>query len=357
MDKVSFSAQPITTYSHDLSSAVVYTVGPGDVLSKIILKFYNVTPYSSQYFLAVKYLLYFNQEIKNPDAIYPGQHLYLVPLTSTAVCPIEEDSPQETMDSIITSIPTLKSNYYSPSYSYFKTISLNMPSDPDERESFRVMALLENNYNLISTPPGVGLGVLGHITSQQNSAFIHKVEQLYQQYKSGMISKNQYNYRRRLALKEYAKQLGPFEKILYKGQSANEAIRINRSKALPANYKIAEQANRLKRLASLSKHGGVVLMGAGMYVGCQQIAHTSSIKEKNEILVETVGSTAAGVASGIAVSIIFGSNPVGWGLAIVLSVGSAAFSYGIGKASRHAYDTNFNNVNLVHTSGIDQLCR
>ena len=90
-----------------------------------------------------------------------------------------------------------------------------------------------------------------------------------------------------------------------KGQTAQEAIRITRSKALPATQKIDYQLNRLSRLLRLTKHGGIVLSVAGVGMGCYQIAHSQNQQEKNEILVETIGSTLGGVLTGAALSLVF----------------------------------------------------
>ena len=51
------------------------------------------------------------------------------------------------------------------------------------------------------------------------------------------------------------------------------------------------------------------------------------------------------------------SNPVGWGTAIVLAVGSAALSYGSGKLARYTYDTTGSQIDFVSGSGIGRICK
>jgi hypothetical protein len=356
MDKASSSMLSDSTPENPLFTSFLYTVSPGDTLSKIIQNVYGVQPFSDEYKTAVQYIRYFNPRLDDINRIYPGQNLYMAPLpkTNRGFCPnpLEEKTSQES--SVLLGVKLPK---YHSGYNFYRTISRNIPKDSGEREAFRVMAMLENNYNLISNPPGVALGTLGYLTSQQNNAFLQKVEHLYRQYKSGMLTQNQYNYQRRLALKEYAKLLGPFEKVLYKGKHAREAIRISRAKAIPANAKIAAQAERLNRLAKLSKHGGVMLMGAGLYLSCQQIKSAQTNMEKNDIFVETVASTIGGVGFGVIVSIALASTPVGWGVALILSAGSAAIGYDAGKITKWIYDTRENHVDFVDASGVGYLCK
>jgi hypothetical protein len=45
------------------------------------------------------------------------------------------------------------------------------------------------------------------------------------------------------------------------------------------------------RHAWISKHGGIMLMGAGLYVGCQQIKSAQTIRETNEKPIDIVGHT------------------------------------------------------------------
>jgi len=61
---------------------------------------------------------------------------------------------------------------------------------------------------------------------------------------------------------------------------------------------------------AISKHGGIVLTGVGLTAACMQIANA---QEKNEIFVETIASTIAGVGLGFAIGVFLISNPIGWG--------------------------------------------
>jgi len=77
--------------------------------------------------------------------------------------------------------------------------------------------------------------------------------------------------------------------------------------------------------------------------------------------VETVAGTLAGVVGSWGVGLVLFTNPVGWGLAIVLGVGTAVAAYGRGKLVKAGYSDLHNRygekVDLVSTTGIDQLCK
>lgn len=186
---------------------------------------------------------------------------------------------------------------------------------------------------------------------------IEQISDLYARYKSGAISKNQYDYQRRLLLDRFKNNIGPFERWLFGNKTPHEAIRIARGGGVPATQNITDHAARLKKLAAYGKHGGYVLTGVGVAASCMQIADTESRQEKNEIFVETVASTSVGLAAGAAVTLFLVSNPVGWGTALVLAAGSAVISYGSGKFVRKAYSLSGSEVDLVPGLRVDTVCR
>jgi len=63
-----------------------------------------------------------------------------------------------------------------------------------------------------------------------------------------------------------------------------------------------------------------------------------------------------GVLSGIAVTVFLISNPVGWGTAIVLAVGSTGVSWGLGKLARFGYDA-FGEIDFVTGTGTNRICK
>ena len=113
----------------------------------------------------------------------------------------------------------------------------------------------------------------------------------------------------------------------------------------------------MRQLGKAAGAGGIVLGGVGVTAACYQIAHTASQKEKNEIFVEAMTSTLVGAGTGAAISLFLLSNPVGWGMALLLATGSAAATWQAGKWAAQVYDTSGSTVDLVSGLGIDCLCR
>jgi len=97
-------------------------------------------------------------------------------------------------------------------------------------------------------------------------------------------------------------------------------------------------------------------VGVGLTAACMQIANSTDTKEKNEIFVETIASTAVGTIAGSLVGLFLISNPIGWGTAIVLAVGSTAGSYALGKLARTAYDAH-GEIDFVTGTGVDRVCK
>src|SRR5690606_29168514 len=184
-----------------------------------------------------------------------------------------------------------------------------------------------------------------------------QINDYYADYKSGKITKGQYDRLRKISLDKLKTNIGPFEKWLFGPQTTHQAIRIARGGGVPAGANIARHADRLNKLATVGKVGGYALVGVGLTASCMQIANTQNKQEKNEIFVEAVSGTAVSLIAGVAIGVFLVSNPVGWGEALVLATGSAALSYGSGKAARKAYTLVGNEVDLVTGAGINSICR
>jgi hypothetical protein len=254
--------------SNDLETPMLYLVKAGDTLSKIIANHYDINYKDPRYQVAQASVLYFNDSIKDPNEIFVGQLIRLMPLpedNAMAFCPVPEDFHKERRATV-----TTRHRLEPMNNGYIDRVKHHIPSSTQEQEAFWALAWLEQHYGLASTSLAGGMNAFGGLVSQQHNAFIAEVKTLYTQYQRGAITENQYAYRRQQALKMYAKKLGPFEKLLLKGKTAREAIRINRSKALPATAKVDYHLQRLNKMAKVTKYGGVVLSVAGVGMGCYQ---------------------------------------------------------------------------------------
>jgi len=228
---------------------------------------------------------------------------------------------------------------------------------PEDELDYWSLSWLAANSNYAITPGSIALGGGEALLSGGNLKLIEQISDHYADYKRNLITRSQYDYMRRKSLDLFKSNVGPFERWMFNGKTTHETIRIARGGGVPANANIAKQATRLNQLAKLGKAGGFVLTGVGVAASCVQIGNTKTSQEKNEILVESVSSTAVGLVGGALVGLFLVSNPVGWGTALVLAAGSAAASYGAGKAARYAYDTAGNKVDFVTGLGVDKVCR
>ncbi len=336
------------------ATPVVYKIKPGDSLSRIITRYYGINYTDPRYKTALASVVYFNDSIKDPNEIFAGQLLRLMPLyedNATAFCPVPDDFYQEKPVAVATR------HRLEPMGNYQERFKHHIPSSPQEQEAFWALAWLHENYGILSTTSGAGFTAWGGLVSQSNNAFIAEVKVLYGQYQGGGLSKNQYDYRRQLALKKYAQKIGPFEKLLLNGKTAREAARINRTKAIPATANIDRHLGRLGRMAQYAKHGGTILTAAGVGMGCYNIAQAQSKQEKNEIFFETIGSTAASVGTTFVLGVYFIATPTGWITALALGVGAAAISMGAGKTAKYAYNRFGEKMDFVKMSKVDQLCK
>jgi len=344
-----------------------YRVKGGDTLSSIVFKMYGYTSRDARYNEAVAHIMALNPQIKNPNLIFAGNILRIsvLPQVQPKVHTKEELTVlgpriHSTKDkpAIISLYPKEEPTIHS------STIQQPNVSEPFitskvadyDVESFWALSWLEQNSNLLTIPGGVGLGATGYLMSPGNRQLITEVADLYAEFKSGNITKGQYDYRRARSLTQLKKNIGPMEKLLFGNKTTFQSVRIARAGGIPATAHISHYANKINTLSKVSKVGGVALVGVGLTTSCMQIARTTNRQEKNEILVETIASTAFGVLGGYVVGVFLVSNPIGWGTALVLAVGSAAVAYGAGKVARFGYNTLGGGVDFVSGAGVDRIC-
>lgn len=328
-----------------------YKIKGGDTFSNIIFKMFGYGINDNRYKDKKNYLLTINPHITNPDLIKAGDILHL------DILPLAPKPSNQTISIPLSPIMKPHKLETPPKIANIKTNFITTHVNTQDMENFWALSWLEQNSNYLTIPGGIAMSANGNLLSAGNIGLINTVSDHYADYKSGRISKGQYDYRRRVSLDKLKKNIGPFEKWIFGKNTTHESIRIARSGGIPATANITMNANKLNRLASLGKTGGVVLVGVGLTASCMQIANTKNIHEKNEIFVETIASTTTGVVGGYLVGLFLISNPIGWGTAIVLATGSAALSYGAGKLARNAYDTSEAPIDFVSGSGIGNICK
>ena len=324
-----------------------YTVRPTDTLSQLIFTFYDFVPASPNYQSAKDYLLSLNPEIKNPDRIQVGQILRVAEYPPPSIF-TGPNRPPHLLQSL--QDPPLRDVLGSQTF-------ITSPVHPLDRDTFWALSWLEHHDRWLTVPGGVAFEATSNLMSPSNRNLIEKVADLYADYTKNKITKGQYDAQRQLLLNQFKHNVGPIEHLLFGNHTTHQAIRIAKAGGIPATARIAQHAGRLKMLATVSKVGGVVLTGVGVTAACMQIAHTQDKTKKNEIVVETLVSTTIGTVGGLLVGLYLVSNPIGWGTALILAVGSAAVSSYAGTRFATAYTAWGTPFDLVSGNGVGMVCR
>ena len=344
-----------------------YRVKGGDTLSSIVFKMHGYTSRDARYNESIAHIMALNPQIKNPNLIFAGDILRIsvLPQVQPKVHSKEELTVlgpriHSTKDkpAIINLYPKDEPAIHSPTIQQAHVSEPFITSNVSAHNSdnFWALSWFEQNSHLLTIPGGVALGSNGYLMSPGNRQLINEVADLYAEFKSGNITKGQYDYRRARSLAQLKKNIGPMEKLLFGNKTTFQSVRIAKAGGVPATAHISHYANKINTLSRVSKVGGIALIGVGLTASCMQIAHTANRHEKNEIFVDTIASTVFGVVAGMIVNVFLISNPIGWGSVLVLAVGSAAVSYGAGKTVRYLYDIYGKRIDLVSGTGIDQLC-
>lgn len=338
---------------------VFYYVKPGDTLSQIITSYYDIRYGTKEYDYALLQVLFNNKHITNPNSIQPRQVISLLPMTpryGVSMC-LEEDAAQQDFEVLRNKAMNNNSVMaFRPNDSATQKFLSSIPSDPQERDMFWTLSWLQENYDILSVSTGSGLGMFGGIVRDQNADLIRNVGKAYNEYKNGGLTKGQYDYKRKQLLKNFSHGVGPIDRILFDGKNTQQAIRINRTKALPANGNITKYADRLNKLSKLAAKGGIVLTGIGVAKGAYDMCQADSRHEKNEIFVETIGGAIGGTLAGIGAGILLASTPIGWVGVLVIGAASALAGFGAGKKAKSVYNMFGDPVDFFSLTRAQAIC-
>jgi F0F1-type ATP synthase assembly protein I len=303
-----------------------YAVQPGETIATIIHKLYGWSPPTRRYGEILDAIKALNPEVPNLQNLWPGTVLRVSDRAPAVAAPPG-------------------------------ALFLSASPDPTERRQMWAMAWAERS-GLLLAPGAVGMGTAANLLGEGNLALLRHVGNEYAAYKAsgGRITKGQYDHRRRVLVRQFADNAGPMEKLLFGGARTQEEIRIARAGGVPYDANIQRQVGRLRQIGKAAGAGGILLGGVGVTAACYQIAHTVGQKEKNEIFVDTVMSTVVGSGLGYAVGVFVLSNPVGWGVALLLATCSTVGSLVAGKLASKAYSASGSEVDFVSGLGVDKVC-
>lgn len=211
-------------------------------------------------------------------------------------------------------------------------------------------------------PAFIGLGSakmsMIDTTFSTNAPLMREMVNNYEDYKAGRRTKGQYDYQRRKLVNRLTGNLGPTNLLLNGGQRPTEVLRISNSKGIAPTAPIEAQSKKMLSAARLAKTGGVVLTGVSLGLACHEIAGAKSLREKNEIFVETGGAVIGGIAYGIGTTavLLLVAGPVGWVAALAIGAGSVVAGYAGSYVSKKFYNAQGNSYDFVGATGVNNTC-
>jgi len=230
-----------------------------------------------------------------------------------------------------------------------------LPRSKEQRDIFFALARAQDKYHWLEMG-SFGAASFAHLTGAGNASLIQQVGTAYEQYKNDKLTQSPYTKQRKLLLDQFSDNTRVFQRFLFNGETASEAIRITQQKALPATNRITSNVAKLNNLSKLAKGGGVLLAGMGGAIACNNIGNTEDRQEKNEIFVEFLGGTAGSGIAGFALAVFFVSSPVGWTAALAIGGASVAAGWAGGKLGKAFYDHKLQSYDLVANTGLDKWC-
>ena len=285
----------------------------------------------------LKQILADNPEIKNPDLINANQLILLKPFTPSVNLPPETFVKIPTLDEIAS----------------FKKHWENLPGQ--QQDAIEQISPIYNYLSLGSVAVGANLTAINSLMAS-NVGPLNAIPQAYTDYRNGKISKGQYDHLRKSRLNAFKQRIGPVNRLLYGSQTPNQVFRMKKGGGIAATKPVVQNIDRLSKIANVAAKGGAVLTVVGLAASCHQIANTQNRIEKNVVAVETLTSTVVGVGTGLVVGFLLVSNPVGWGVALAIGIGSSTFAYGVGKGAGVVYESYGKKVDVVDSLGIEKVC-
>lgn len=305
-------------------------VAPGDTLSGIINSYYPGQPNRMQD--QIKQALIDNPSIKNPDVIKPGQ-LVVLRTASTTMClaPIELNETN-------------------------KIKHLWDIMNPETQKAIKETAPIYNGLGLGLAGGGTGLFTLEK-TLKSNMSLLRGIPDAYHQYKSGAITKYEFDKIRTAKLDLYTKNIGPIiNKSIYGDMKVKNAFKLAPGRSLNATKSMTQHMSKLKSISKVASKGGTALLVVGLTASCYEVAQADTLTEKNEIAVKAITGTIAGLATTALISVFLIGTPLGWGIMLVAGVGTAATSLITSEVAGGIYKSQFSDVDIVNSLGISTIC-
>ena len=119
---------------------------------------------------------------------------------------------------------------------------------------------------------------------------------------------------------------------------------------------MTHEISRLRRVGRAASRGGIVLSVVGLGMSCYEIAQARDAREKDLIAVKAIAGTGIGLAAGVIAGTFLAATPVGWGVALLVAVGTGLASYYGAETAGYLYKASGEPIRIVAPLGIDQIC-
>lgn len=280
----------------------------------------------------IKQILIDNPSIKNPDVIKPGQLVVLRTASSTmCLAPIDLNETN-------------------------KVKHLWSVMSPQTQKAIKETAPIYNGLSLGLAGGGTALFTLEK-TLKSNMALLNGIPDAYHQYKSGALTKYQFDKIRTAKLNLYTKNIGPIiNKGIYGDAKVKNAFRLPPGRSLNATKSMTQHMNKLKTISKVASKGGTALLVVGLASSCYDVSQADTLTEKNEIAVKAISGTIGGLATTALISVFLIGTPLGWGVMLVAGVGTAAASLISSEVAGGIYKSQFSDVDIVNSLGISTIC-
>lgn len=280
-----------------------YSVRHGDELFRILRAHYGDQRFLENQKNLLDVIRANNPEIPNPDLIYPGQIIALPRIFSE-----------------LDSVPEMPREMAAEANEVSRTLK-NI-----DKDALDLLSAFDKDKLIASAAKTIGDGYIEMVKHAGDKAVeeIKTIRASYLDMHSDRITRGQYDGRRKVAIKQYNRQVGPLRHLMSPGKKTGEVLRAKANSSTPL-IRHSEMARNWSRAVKVAKTGVWVLRAADVATTAAEIKYAGSDEERTTILLDSVGSLAGGVAAVGAVVFLVGT-PTGWiamaGMALVGGVGS-----------------------------------
>jgi len=314
---------------------ILHKVQPGDTLSKILFHYHGKQDLNKLQGLVAESMTA-NPFIKNPDLIYPGQ-LIQVPVPATYTTP-----PLVAMN-----VPALKLN----DSSCLGAVCKNWNQATVEERTL-MPGLIE-----LSLMGSAAVAEASDKWLTTNSNLIGQIPSEYEKYKTGKITKGQYDYARKKIITQLEQNLKSATGLYTDGKNSREVLRVSRTKGRAPTADIKAAASKLGSYGKAATKAGYVLSAVSLGVTCHDIAKETDPKTQSVLLVEGItgvmSSTMLGYGTGMALLML--ATPVGWVAALGIGVAIGLTSFAASKVVGAIYE-EFGSGNFAEITKVSSAC-